>query len=173
VPGYRPPSREPHGKWARAIHQKRRSDGISQTGAFELLGPRLGLGPKSRQSWINLDMGDREPTPKESEVLAEWLGYFPEDSTEGSVASSAADPSDLARLYELLETQARAISQLAQAIAGMPTWTPAQWQAAQEAVAELEAEVRTQAPLPESDPAPSGASPSAARHRGRLPVDAL
>lgn len=79
MPGYRPPSREPHGKWARAIHAKRRADKISQTGGFRLLGPKLGLGPNSRQSYINLDMGDHEPTEDEATVLAEWLGGYPED----------------------------------------------------------------------------------------------
>lgn len=43
-----------------------------------MLGPRLGLGPKSRQSYVNLDMGDRQPTEAEQRVLAEWLGGYPD-----------------------------------------------------------------------------------------------
>lgn len=93
MPGYRPPSREPRGTWARAIHEKRRRDGISQTGGFEVLGPRLGLGPKSRQSYINLDMGDREPTAAEAAVLAEWLGGYPVDNPSAGVEANA--PADL------------------------------------------------------------------------------
>lgn len=77
MPRYRPPSSEPRGKWARAIHAKRRAEQISQTAAFEVLGPRLGLGPKSRSAYIALDMGEREPSEAEANVLAEWLGSYP------------------------------------------------------------------------------------------------
>lgn len=108
MPGYRPPSREPRGTWARAIHEKRRRDGISQTGSFEVLGPRLGLGPKSRQSYINLDMGDREPTAVEAAVLAEWLGGYPvDDPSAGAAANTPAD------LIQALADQTAAISELA------------------------------------------------------------
>jgi hypothetical protein len=79
MPGYRPPSTEPRGKWANAIHAKRRAEGISQTGAFELLGPRLGLGAKSRAAYVAIDLGSREPTSAEALVLAEWLGGYPPD----------------------------------------------------------------------------------------------
>lgn len=105
--GYRPPSNEPQGKWAHAIHKKRRSDGISQTGAFELLGARLGLGPKSRAAYVAIDMGEREPTEAESKVLAEWLGYYPEDHMAGG---STGDTSQLTpaayleRIDALVET---------------------------------------------------------------------
>ena len=117
----------------------------------------------------------RRPHPDNVDGLERIFGTRSPDFMAGSggLISGMPGPADLTRLFELLETQTRAISQLAQAIAGMPTWTPAQWQAAQEAVAELEAEVQTRGPHLEPDPAPSGASPEAARHRRPLPVDAL
>ena len=77
--GYRPPSTEPRGKWARAIHAKRRSDGMSQTGGFEVLGKRLGLGPKSRAAYVAIDLGLRQPTDAEAAILADWLGGYPSD----------------------------------------------------------------------------------------------
>lgn len=78
---------------------------MSQTGAFELLGPRLGLGPKSRQSYINLDMGDRQPTEAEAKVLADWLGGYP---VEGSVGTEDA-PADLAAAIRDLTDELAAI----------------------------------------------------------------
>ncbi len=93
MPGYRPPSTEPRGKWAKRIHEKRRADGLSQTGAFELLGSRLGFGPKSRFSYVALDMGTREPTEHEAAVLAEWLGGYPSDEPQDALqATQTPDP---------------------------------------------------------------------------------
>lgn len=148
---------------------------------------RLGLKPKDLASrlsdaWLPVTEGTvrtweagRRPHPDNVEGLERIFGTRSPDYMAGSggLISGMPGPADLTRLYELLETQTRAISQLAQAIAGMPTWTPAQWQAAQEAVAELEAEVETPAPPLESDPEPSGASPSAAPGPGRLPAAVL
>ena len=86
--GYRPPTNEPQGKWANAIHRKRRAEKISQTGAFELLGTRLGFGTKSRSAYIALDMGTRQPTEAEARVLAEWLGGYPSDESPPVEATS-------------------------------------------------------------------------------------
>lgn len=98
VPGYRPPSTEPRGKWAKRIHEKRRAEGLSQTGAFELLRERLGYGPKSRFSYVALDMGTREPTDAEAKVLAEWLGGYPDDMADSGDATTAT--SELAALVQ-------------------------------------------------------------------------
>ena len=112
--GYRPPSTEPRGKWARAIHAKRRSDGISQTGAFEVLGERLGLGPKSRAAYVAIDLGLRQPTEAEAAVLAEWLGAYPSDDMERSGRDDT--PPDLSALLAKLDRQAEVIDRLAAAI---------------------------------------------------------
>jgi transcriptional regulator with XRE-family HTH domain len=87
--GYRPPSTEPRGKWAIALHAKRKAEGLSQTEAFEILGPRLGLAPKSRSAYRAIDQGEREPRDDEAAILAEWLGYWPEDPAPVSTPAGA------------------------------------------------------------------------------------
>lgn len=106
--GYRPPSTEPRGKWARAIHAKRRSDGISQTGAFELLGSRLGLGPKSRAAYVAIDLGLREPTEAEQRVLADWLGGYPADVAESGAGDTPPGLADLIGSISALVEEIRA-----------------------------------------------------------------
>lgn len=86
--GYRPPSTEPRGKWAIALDKKARDLGISQTGVFEQLREGLGLGPKSRSAYLPLHLGVRPPTDAEAKVLADWLGYWPEDVEPGEVGST-------------------------------------------------------------------------------------
>lgn len=88
--GYRPPSVEPRGAWAKAIHRKRRELNVSQQRAFELLGAALGFGPKSRAAYVALDLGTRPPTEAEKTVLAEWLGSYPDDEP----ASAGTDRGD-------------------------------------------------------------------------------
>jgi hypothetical protein len=90
--GYRPPSTEPRGKWAIALHAKRKAEGISQTEGFELLGPRLGFSPKSRAAYIAIDMGTRQPSESEAVVLADWLGYWPDDSSMASSGGATTQP---------------------------------------------------------------------------------
>jgi len=111
MPGYRPPSTEPRGKWAKRIHEKRRAEGLSQTGAFELLRERLGFGPKSRFSYTALDMGTREPNDHEAAVLAEWLGGYP-DEIMSSPDNGSTSVSGLGALNDQLAEQNRLIGQL-------------------------------------------------------------
>lgn len=163
MPGYRPPSTEPRGKWARAIHRKRRADGLSQQAAFELLGPRLGFGPKSRAAYVALDLGSRQPTEHESEVLAEWLGAYPEDIAAGEGRDTSSSPAD-PRLYQLLEDQSRAFNRLAAAIERMvaqPLVVPPEVaEAMHRAVAELEPpEPGTSSPPRRSDHPTSEGTP--------------
>ena len=105
MPGYRPPSAEPRGKWAKRIHEKRRAEGLSQTGAFELLRERLGFGPKSRFSYTALDMGTREPNDREAAVLADWLGGYPDEIMPSPDNGSTSAPG----LGALIEAQTAAI----------------------------------------------------------------
>ena len=51
----------------------------SQQQAFEALRAGLKLGPKSRASYIAIDMGKRAPTLKEMEFLVSYFGKSPED----------------------------------------------------------------------------------------------
>lgn len=80
--GYRPPSNEPKGRWAKHIHAVRRERGWSQTRGFEAVREGLGLGPKSRAAYIPLDDGRRAPSASEEAVLADVYGWPPESPTE-------------------------------------------------------------------------------------------
>jgi hypothetical protein len=51
----------------------------SQQQAFEALRDGLKLGPKSRASYIAIDMGKRAPTLKEQEFLVDYFGKSPDD----------------------------------------------------------------------------------------------
>jgi hypothetical protein len=164
--GYRPPSSEPQGKWAHAIHRKRRSDGISQTGAFELLGAKLGLGPKSRAAYVAIDMGEREPTEAESKVLVEWLGYYPEDNdagTDGSDTTVSVPAAYLARIDSLV-AELQADRALIRELLGM--LRPLSQEDVARAAARAELAAR-EAPTPMSDPSPdrpdSGEGPTPSR----------
>lgn len=67
-----------------------------------MLGPKLGLGPNSRQSYINLDMGDRQPNETEAAVLAEWLGSYPVEEPAEEIPSQADLATAINRLTEEL-----------------------------------------------------------------------
>lgn len=73
----------------------RRDRDLSQTQAFELVYEALHLSPKSRASYIAIDMGDRQPEEAEAAVLAEEFGW-PEETDE------ADQPADLAALVVAL-----------------------------------------------------------------------
>lgn len=108
--GYRPPSAEPEGKWANAIHAKRRADGLSQTAAFKLLRGQLNLSENSRAAYVALDMGEREPREHEEKILAAWLGYWPEDPTDATSPPKGDTPGGL---VAALEDQTKALNRLA------------------------------------------------------------
>ena len=110
--GYRPPSVEPRGAWAKAIHRKRRELNISQQRAFEMLGPALGFGPKSRAAYIALDMGQRPPTEAESKVLAEWLGAYPEEPHTAGSDTGDTPPFDPAAYLTRMDALAVALTDL-------------------------------------------------------------
>ncbi len=79
---YRPSSRPPQGRWALFLHEQRRSRDWSQSQAFEALRAVLGLGPRSRASYLALDMGDREPRAGEQAALVAFFGAEPSDHIE-------------------------------------------------------------------------------------------
>lgn len=92
--GYRPPSTEPKGRWARHIHAFRKAQGWSQTRGFEAVRDGLGLSEKSRSAYIAIDQGLREPKPSEEAALAAVYGWPTEDAptaaTEGEPTLAAA-----------------------------------------------------------------------------------
>lgn len=172
--GYRPPSVEPRGAWAKAIHRKRRELNISQQRAFELLGPSLGFGPKSRAAYVALDLGTRPPTEAESKVLAEWLGGYPDDEpiTAGTEGDTPAVPAAyLARIDALLEQMAadrQLIRDLLEALAGRVDPDLAETFRADAAVAERMA--GTPRPPRPPDPFEHGGEPRTAHPETRPTV---
>ena len=162
--GYRPPSTEPRGKWAIALDKKARELGISQTGVFEQLREGLGLGPKSRSAYLPLHLGVRPPTDAEAKVLADWLGYWPEDVEPGE-GGSTGDTSapGLSELIAKLDAQTAAFNRLAGAIERMvdrPYVVPPAL--AQELRRAVEAEAQspdTPSPLPRPDRPPTAEAP--------------
>lgn len=114
-----------------------------------MLHERLGFGAKSRAAFIALDMGTREPTEAESQVLADWLGDWPQDEPAGTVGDTLTVPAALLQqLLERLDRQAEAITRLARAIEGTRPVDPTEQAEAREA-ARLEelAESGTPSPL--------------------------
>jgi hypothetical protein len=75
---YRPPKDEPKGRWARHLHEQRRLRDLSQMQAFELLFERMSWSPKSRASYVAIDMGTRQPSPSESTILGAEFGWPPD-----------------------------------------------------------------------------------------------
>jgi hypothetical protein len=85
----------------------RRDLGWSQQQAFEALREGLHLGPKSRASYIAIDMGKRLPTVGEQEFLIRYFGKSPDDFPDDL---GDAEPADL--LVDALRGQTDAISAL-------------------------------------------------------------
>jgi hypothetical protein len=84
----------------------RRDRDWSQTQAFEALREGLRLGPKSRASYIKIDMGARVPTLDEGEFLIRFFGRNPDDIPEDD---ESVDP-----LVAALQAQTEAILGLAE-----------------------------------------------------------
>lgn len=57
----------------------RKDRGWSQQQGFEALRDGLHLGPKSRASYVAVDMGKRKPTSEEARFLVSFFGQSPED----------------------------------------------------------------------------------------------
>lgn len=105
---YRPPSRPPRGAWAKFLHRERQRRDWSQSQAFEQLREGLGLGVRSRASYVALDMGDRQPHPEEVAFLETFFGASPSDEPE----PIAALPADLSAVVAALDRQTAVIADL-------------------------------------------------------------
>lgn len=119
--GYRPPSTEPKGRWARHIHAFRRAQGWSQTRGFEATREGLGLSEKSRAAYIAIDQGLREPKPSEEEALAAVYGWpsdepAPEVALEGQAAMLAEIRALRLAVEAQTEAQTRGMASLGAAL---------------------------------------------------------
>ncbi len=85
------PHESPKGGWGRFLDGKRSERGWSQQRAFEELHTGLGLGPKSRASYVALEEG-HEPTPDQQRFLARFYGEGPglEDEEPNAAATLPA-----------------------------------------------------------------------------------
>ncbi len=124
---YRPPSRQPKGAWAQHLHSVRRERDLSQTQAFELVYEGLGISRTSRAVYLAIDMGDRQPNPREAEYLASVFGWPPEPARGplGSTESGGDVASALLVQSRAIEAQTAAISELAAAIRSLLLGSPA------------------------------------------------
>jgi hypothetical protein len=85
----------------------RQDRGWSQQQAFEALHEGLGFGPRSRASYVAIDMGKRPPTPTEAEFLVSYFGKSPDDLPEPIEPTEPADA-----LVVALAAQTEAINAL-------------------------------------------------------------
>lgn len=106
--GYRPPSKEPKGRWARHIHAKRREFGWSQTRGFEAVREGMGLSEKSRAAYIAIDMGDRQPTAAEETVLIAVYG-IPEEPAQKEAGPALSGEAGYQSVVAAIDRQTAAI----------------------------------------------------------------
>lgn len=61
------------GRWGSFLLEQRETRGWTQEEAFAALREGLGLGPKSRSSYVQLERGQRQPDARQQEFLT---GYY-------------------------------------------------------------------------------------------------
>lgn len=151
--GYRPPSREPRGRWARHIHAERKRQDWSATVAFEkLLEAGYPLGPKSRSAYLPVDEGKRDPKPDEEAALVKVYGYPPEQEETGR---SALGEAGIGELVQAVRDQTAAIERQTMALTSiLATALGTQNEDARAAVEELVD--RLVSPRRDADPVSSG-----------------
>ena len=79
----------------------------SQQQGFEALREGLGFGPKSRASYVAIDMGKRPPTTDEAKFLVRYFGKSPDDIPD---AIPEAEPN--AALVTALQAQVKALESI-------------------------------------------------------------
>lgn len=83
----------------------RRTRDWSQQQAFEELRDGLGLGPKSRASYIKMDMGPRPPNVRQQEYLVAYFGQTPDDPVVAVTGESDQLVAAIRALVEELRLQ--------------------------------------------------------------------
>jgi hypothetical protein len=109
---YRRPTKQLGGAWARHIDNWLREHDWSVNHAFEQWHDELGLGERSRASWVKVVSGERPPNERQAKFLVSVMGE-PEAGTEQAISEGGGDAATLlAAFRDALLEQTRALAEV-------------------------------------------------------------
>jgi hypothetical protein len=109
---YRRPTKPLGGAWARHIDNWLREHDWSVNHAFEQWHDDLGLGERSRASWVKVVSGERPPNERQAKFLVSVMGE-PEAGTEQAPSEGGGDAATLlAAFRDALMEQTRALAEV-------------------------------------------------------------
>jgi hypothetical protein len=109
---YRRPTKSLGGAWARHIDKWLREHDWSVNHAFEQWHDELGLGERSRASWVKVVSGERPPNERQAKFLVSVMGE-PEAGTEQASSEGGGDAATLlAAFRDALLEQTRALAEV-------------------------------------------------------------
>jgi hypothetical protein len=109
---YRRPTKQLGGAWARHIDNWLREHDWSVNHAFEQWHDDLGLGERSRASWVKVVSGERPPNERQAKFLVSVMGE-PEPGTEQAASEGGGDAATLlAAFRDALLEQTRALAEV-------------------------------------------------------------
>lgn len=109
---YRRPTKQLGGAWARHIDNWLREHDWSVNHAFEQWHDELGLGERSRASWVKVVSGERPPNERQAKFLVSVMGE-PEAGTEQAASEGGGDAATLlAAFRDALFEQTRALAEV-------------------------------------------------------------
>jgi hypothetical protein len=109
---YRRPTKQLGGAWARHIDNWLREHDWSVNHAFEQWHDELGLGERSRASWVKVVSGERPPNERQARFLVSVMGE-PEAGTEQAGSDGGGDAATLlAAFRDALMEQTRALAEV-------------------------------------------------------------
>jgi hypothetical protein len=109
---YRRPTKPLGGAWARHIDNWLREHDWSVNHAFEQWHDELGLGERSRASWVKVVSGERPPNERQAKFLVSVMGE-PEAGTEQADSEGGGDAATLVAAFrDALLEQTRALAEV-------------------------------------------------------------
>jgi hypothetical protein len=109
---YRRPTKQLGGAWARHIDNWLREHDWSVNHAFEQWHDDLGLGERSRASWVKVVSGERPPNERQAGFLVSVMGE-PEPGAEQASSEGGGDAATLlAAFRDALLEQTRALAEV-------------------------------------------------------------
>jgi hypothetical protein len=109
---YRRPTKQLGGAWARHIDNWLREHDWSVNHAFEQWHDDLGLGERSRASWVKVVSGERPPNERQAKFLVSVMGE-PEAGTEQAGSEGGGDAATLVAAFrDALMEQTRALAEV-------------------------------------------------------------